>query len=745
MKVKFNSKLFKYSINNEEFDFDKTKPIDLFISDDLNFPKLNSQKEYKLALQDFLNISDCVFDTLSMSGIPEKLIVKILENKNSVDFLSINNTTMRFSSLRSINLSEIQFLTFGSINKEAFCEPERFENAKQLENLKELKLDNCSGLDISAFFEDLPNPQNLTTVDLVGELPDPEMFARCNNIEDLFISNIDNPYELAIFLSKIHLENLMVLNITNCNMSYINENIIQKLTNLYELKLTYNYFANFNRIMNELPNPEKLEKISFNGNQGNDGKPIYNIDTKVLSKFTNLSSITFSDLIIDTDEFHEYLLKAENIENVSFEGMDFEGLYFLKDVNPNICFAFKRNKGIDINCLTPDIARAHKQIFLLYDSSRFNTYSKPENKYDLSIKTTCDNLYHMQSLVQEADIITDAIIDIHHRDNGVNQILVFLDPYTNKLPDGYEILLEDYSITPEDVFKLNRTKSLKSIYVASIDNEDRNYNSRFKYSPELYNELYQKIQEITGDIPKDLSELDKFMIIYRRIGTIIKYDNGIVGKNIYSKYAKDNIDNSRNSVNALLGVGEKKIKTCVCAGYADSLYNCLRATDIMSYKITGMFGGMGYHQWNKVILDGVIYNVDLTNDERNLSSGKIKDLQACLISEEEFSKNYIITDGIRTEAPKTYNRKKVKQALKRAMEFDNIKPKGPLETIKESFLSLFNKKKMLNRPTSEEAGIRKDVPTPSWNVDNDVKREVNEKASRLSSKTTNSKPYDRGR
>ena len=280
---------------------------------------------------------------------------------------------------------------------------------------------------------------------------------------------------------------------------------------------------------------------------------------------------------------------------------------------------------------------------------------------------------------------------------NIGLIQDFFDRVDEKIDSGFVITISDLSVLDkEKVEKLNAGEKIFAIRVLDENCDDNLTPYRFEYFPEIYIELKKKIiEEVTKGISADMPELQKFMMIYRRLGSIIKYDYGIIGKNQYSDYAKRNVDNCRNCINGLLK------HTCVCAGYADILYNCLREVGIEAYKVTGIAGE--YHQWNKVKIDDVFYNTDLTWDADDIAKGVIVDLKYCLVGDKEFSKLHKELDGKKDKCPRSFSRDKVRKAFREALIADEIEPKNyiteelksELKDIKRGFIEL--RKQILKR------------------------------------------------
>jgi hypothetical protein len=410
-----------------------------------------------------------------------------------------------------------------------------------------------------------------------------------------------------------------------------------------------------------------------------------------------------------------------------------DNLDFLDKISKN-ANVYLEDKDFDFGLVTADIIKEHP-VFEFSDMSgqcisKCNDPDSPVNPVKVTISV--DNLFKLENIIEDSSNIERMEIIVPKGSNGINQIKGFVMPYLSKFKDGIVITVEDFTtIFHEDLEKINGTGKVSAIKV--LDEKLPTIESRFQYSPEDYKALHSKIEEITCGIPEDLDELKKFMIIYRRIGDLVKYDYGIIDDNKYTKYAKDNIDNSRNLVNGLMQ------GTCVCAGYADILYNCLREVGIDCRKIDGIGGG-DYHEWNKVKINGKWYNTDLTWDSDAIKSGNANRMYYCLISDWIFKKTHKQTFGATDKCESYYSRREIKKAMKFAMKFDNIKRKeGVFSRISNAFKKNFGVQKTEAKALMEPKIIEpiskiNKASIPSWELTENERKEVNSQIATLSNK-----------
>lgn len=126
------------------------------------------------------------------------------------------------------------------------------------------------------------------------------------------------------------------------------------------------------------------------------------------------------------------------------------------------------------------------------------------------------------------------------------------------------------------------------------------------YDSEKYKLCRKKIDEYLSEIDWQIIENDPnrekiiFGAIIKKLAQNVSYDEESNGK-------IEKIHSTANMEGALLE------NNCVCSGYAETVRNILACCGIEAIFISGKAKDGGAHAWNKVKLDGVWYNFDLTN------------------------------------------------------------------------------------------------------------------------------------
>lgn len=124
-----------------------------------------------------------------------------------------------------------------------------------------------------------------------------------------------------------------------------------------------------------------------------------------------------------------------------------------------------------------------------------------------------------------------------------------------------------------------------------------------RYLLQAMEELYSFYTEL---VDEDMSDYEKVKAIYE----------GVMDRTSYSYEHKDGYNIAVRGAEPLLitsWVGLVEESKMVCSGYADSVAVLLDMAGIPNVQVSGKpeSGGAG-HAWNKVLLDGVWYNLDAT-------------------------------------------------------------------------------------------------------------------------------------
>lgn len=673
MEIQFKSEFFKRIFQSDVFTDEMAKTNNLIINRDLQpllFLTEEIIEDYKMILDNSKGIENIFFAQISGD-----LIKKFLQYRVNGKKIGIFDTKLPedlFNGVDETFLAGVEGLSFSACEK-LKDKPTKLAGIEKFKNLKELDFLDSDGIDIEDFLSKCSNKDKLEKITLSKKLPNPDIIKDYIGIKSIRIVNVDDPKALKNFLEALPLESLTEIQIMNCNLELLSEDIISRLSNLETLNLTNNSKVNYEGILKVLPNNAlKTLEIRPETIEGKDKKEF---DIELLKKFS-LETLKLHAFKLDYTKFKDSV-DNRKLTELFLNDCGVGDLKFLEDYRISNISIFQDD--IDFAALTPELAKNLKNVRLLNTKTQEKVmtrglYRDKDDRVhapEITFNIIDSSLAKIEQLLKNISFIGDAEIELTEGDT--QKIRDFAVNYGKKMRDGYGVKISDFSkLTIEQAEFLSQDGLLRTIRTCDKEEQDEMIPKRFSYTPEQFSELKQIVEEVTKGIDSNMPELQKFMIVYRRLGAAIKYDYGIVGKNQYSKYAKDNFDNCRNMINGLMR------KTCVCAGYSDILYNCLREVGIETYKVTGI-GGNGWHEWNKVRIDGVLYNTDLTWDIGNLSQECVIDLQHCLIPDRKFNRMHDARFGRKEACTKAISRQKVKQALRDALEFDGIEPKTLFE------------------------------------------------------------------
>lgn len=192
------------------------------------------------------------------------------------------------------------------------------------------------------------------------------------------------------------------------------------------------------------------------------------------------------------------------------------------------------------------------------------------------------------------------------------------------------------------------------------------------YTADDMSNILNVFNTIRDSIPKDASELDKFLLVYKSIAMAADYDrSGCVND---EEYIEGNEETTRSLKGVLID------GRAVCRGYALALYNALKYVGVDCKIVDGYALNdprLG-HAFNQVIIDGKAYWVDATWD----SSRFKRDIpvEYCLIGDEQFKKDHTPCSHNIWQCNENYNQETVKARLQE-LPYVDTKKKVSLKDI----------------------------------------------------------------
>lgn len=212
-----------------------------------------------------------------------------------------------------------------------------------------------------------------------------------------------------------------------------------------------------------------------------------------------------------------------------------------------------------------------------------------------------------------------------------------------KFEEKLKIDIELIFITQKESIADLDIQSLQNMLVKLNEEEKKRLKisiSNQVYPIELYIQCKKALNKLTENINPNLSELEKFSIIYKRICKQIRYDY----KAVYPvtkkdlEYSRQEIGNTQNIVNGLT----KGIT--VCEGYSKILIEALELIGIEARIVEN-----DNHAWNMVKLDGIWYHCDVTWDAPIINLGMSPIY--CLLTDKQIKKIGVrnIPNGIKCD------------------------------------------------------------------------------------------------
>ncbi len=327
-------------------------------------------------------------------------------------------------------------------------------------------------------------------------------------------------------------------------------------------------------------------------------------------------------VIYPDDEYQEAITKYLNYEKEDIVGID------ARELKANIMYLFADGYQYEITMqgLPKQYPKAVLQIAKKWNLS-LSVSSNQLNAADLSIGF--DNLTVVVKSKEDYERVC-------------------------KMPKKYTLMVLP-EVLEEIYDDVTQRRNIKEIILLSVNLNSVTLEMIKKYNPSsigLMNtslhvgckDLYLpgdfiKIQEAANDMiyksnanKEGIRDIDKFLGIYKLLGETLEYDPMAVRRILNM--------NDHNLLGLLRG-------STACEGFATILTEILTLAKIDSTVIIGNYEsqkGSEGHAWNKVAIDGKLYNCDLSGDSISIREGAKP--ENCLLTDKEFEKEgYIFGDN----------------------------------------------------------------------------------------------------
>lgn len=358
--------------------------------------------------------------------------------------------------------------------------------------------------------------------------------------------------------------------------------------------------------------PITLKIYSVNELESNDLQELFKSYGHLISHaFLSVNSFSKSELekvksFLDESQLKHIIIDASFCTNNSRDllNMDtFEAICQFNDSNNGVIAIPNKNGGFDLSIdqlekiKSEDIKEllgkykytVGKVIFKNcdFDASELEDIMGFSNEYEIPLLDISIDAGRKCSIYKDGvftfdnriDISTfDKICKLNEKGNGICSFRInrSSDKGVNDTITIDRINL--YDVTDYLDITVFEEDEIDSECIVTLPNRENNHYGEYdSYDISTFQQIMQKLHEITDDIDPNISDLKKFAIIYDRIGRYISYDNSISG----ISETDDNYRKSRNLENGLL-----KGK-CICEGYAEILMNALKIVGIENTMVFG--------------------------------------------------------------------------------------------------------------------------------------------------------------
>ena len=573
----------------------------------------------------------------------------------NIDFsgLTIRNGGIRSLSLHNCNLQEcnIEDCEIESLSISQCQISDDFINQlKSLRGLKEFGLEGKTEFNKDKILREHPNFNELSMEEryeilssgenLIPQRIDISGISELQGLEKLKLNQIEINNQMISGFGKLkklttmvigadssieagtvmpNIEALQHLDVTNLS----DLRFIQNLTGIKELEL-YQYSGFHAKNMHILRAFSELTNLNVSGIQD----IVENLpDAKKLTKLNltvcNISSISFIDMFPDLTRV---TLNGNNLGESSLEDLrKLRGRVRSLDFAGNPIALVLESQKLKIE--DPEII---KEIGVILGRYKYDSDERI-SQYDL-FSAELGDVERVQSKKTLETMVRTGIISLFQN----VEIEFDLEDLEDLSPEAIKFITERENakielqccrgVSCETLEQLGKKR-----YFVREDLYTQKFNNTY-YDKDELGEILSVLQTIKSSIPEDATELQKFMAVYKAIGTIADYDDSGCRGN------ENCTHESRVATRSLKGVLLEG--RAVCVGYSLALAHALQYVGIDARCVHGYVYGdqtLG-HAWNQVKIDGRFYNTDLTWDYKDFREGE--ELKHCLRSDDEFYKDH---------------------------------------------------------------------------------------------------------
>ena len=490
-------------------------------------------------------------------------------------------------------------------------------------------------------------------------------------------------------LMKMHLDEVKILKIEDDITNPKLFNIIGLCLDIQEIKIKGNLKTDVDKIISSISNPQRVESLVLNN--------VKLPTTNNLSKFKNIRTIELKNIkFSNINDFFEKITFKNLVHEIIMENVDFENNNLEIFAKFNNLKKFKAKSLVNLKFEKADFLVQNKKLEevsfkgnkVLFKELKNLTNGKYKKNIDLQIesKTNFKNTIKIKDKKIEISLTSE---DIKHIVKNINFALVknlqiifeeetsFIEfiRVLKKVENNISICLKEISkLTTEEIIILKDV-----LYVENISIVNKNNEIVDTYKIEDFIKIRESMDKFVDQVPKEISDLEKVLWIYKVLLNNIKYEDAIVTSEDEFKKAFIN-------------------RKCISKGYSQILKNCLNCLNIESIIVEGnVKNSEEIWNWVQVKLEETWYNMDLTLDAK-----LNKKMKYCLISNNRMSKNYDFDSKDLNYCVDNFDYKIISQFWKN----DTIileERKSIIKNIIEKLKLLFASNKGLPEPAKEES------------------------------------------
>lgn len=490
-------------------------------------------------------------------------------------------------------------------------------------------------------------------------------------------------------LMKMHLDEIKILKIEDDITNPKLFNIIGLCLDIQEIKIKGNLKTDVDKIISSISNPQRVESLVLNN--------VKLPTTNNLSKFKNIRTIELKNIkFSNINDFFEKITFKNLVHEIIMENVDFENNNLEIFAKFNNLKKFKAKSLVNLKFEKADFLVQNKKLEevsfkgnkVLFKELKNLTNGKYKKNIDLQIesKTNFKNTIKIKDKKIEISLTSE---DIKHIVKNINFALVknlqiifeeetsFIEfiRVLKKVENNISICLKEISkLTTEEIIILKDV-----LYVENISIVNKNNEIVDTYKIEDFIKIRESMDKFVDQVPKEISDLEKVLWIYKVLLNNIKYEDAIVTSEDEFKKAFIN-------------------RKCISKGYSQILKNCLNCLNIESIIVEGnVKNSEEIWNWVQVKLEETWYNMDLTLDAK-----LNKKMKYCLISNNRMSKNYDFDSKDLNYCVDNFDYKIISQFWKN----DTIileERKSIIKNIIEKLKLLFASNKGLPEPAKEES------------------------------------------